>query len=136
VGAPWIDANEFARNLMAQKLPGVQFLPFHFRPFYGAYQGKECHGIRICITDPLAFRPQTCQYMILGILKTLYPKEVDKQIEALSSSKKDLFCKASGNDEMLAILKRERYSAWKLILFQKEEREQFIQLRKKYLLYH
>lgn len=135
VGAPWIDANEFAQNLNTQKLPGVQFLPFHFRPFYGAYHGKECHGIRIVVTDPLSFRPQMCQYMILGLLKTLYPQEVEKHIGTLSASKKDLFYKASGNEEMLAILKRERYSAWKLILFQKEEREQFLLVRKKYLLY-
>ncbi len=73
--------------------------------------------------------------MILGLLKTLYPKEVEKHINTLSTSKKELFCKASGNEEMLAILKRERYSAWKLILFQQEEREQFLQVRKKYLLY-
>ena len=135
VGAPWINATEFARQMNTQKLPGVQFLPFHFRPFYGAYQGKECHGIRIVITDPLIFRPQMCQYMILGLLKTLYPKEVEKHLENLSASKKELFCKASGNEEMLSLLQKERYSAWKLILFQKEEREQFLTTRKKYLLY-
>jgi uncharacterized protein YbbC (DUF1343 family) len=36
---------------------------------------------------------------------------------------------------MLTLLQNEKYVAWKLILFQKEEREQFIAERKKFLLY-
>src|SRR5579872_3298425 len=42
VGAPWVDAKEFADKLNAQKLPGVHFQPFHFRPFWGLYKGLDC----------------------------------------------------------------------------------------------
>lgn len=135
VGAPWIKARAFADKLNEQKLPGVYFMPFHYRPFYGAQKGKDCQGIMIVVTDPKTYRPVTTQYMILGILKNLYPKQVLSRLNALHPSKKELFCKASGNDEMLALLQSESYVAWKLILFQKEEREQFLKERKKYLLY-
>ena len=135
IGAPWIKAQQLADKLNEQKLPGVHFMPFHYRPFYGAYKGKDCQGVMIAVIDPRTYRPVSTQYMILGILKNLYPKQVVAKLSALEPSKKELFCKASGNDEMLSLLLKEQYVAWKLILFQKEEREQFLKERKKYLLY-
>ena len=135
VGAPWIRAKELAEKLNEQKLPGVFFLPFHYRPFYGIHKGKDCQGIMITITDSKTYRPVSTQYMILGVLKNLYPKQVLARLNALEASKKNLFCKACGNEAMLQMLQDEKYVAWKLILFQKEEREQFLVERKKFLLY-
>lgn len=135
IGAPWINAHEFSGKLNQQKLPGVFFMPFHYRPFYGAHKGKDCQGVMIIVTDAKTFRPVSSQYMILGILKNMYPKHVMSRIQAVEASKKELFCKACGNDEMLTMIKEEQYVAWKLILYQKEEREQFMAERKKYLLY-
>jgi len=135
IGAPWIKAQPFADTLNDQKLPGVRFLPFHYRPFYGVYKGKDCQGVMIIVTDPKSYRPVSTQYMILGILKNLYPKQVMAKLNALEVGKKDLFCKANGNEEMLAMLQNEKYVAWKLIQYQKDEREKFRQERKKYLIY-
>ncbi len=135
IGAPWIKAGQFADQLNDQKLPGAHFLPFHYRPFYGIYKGKDCQGVMIVVTDSKRYRPVSTQYMILGVLKNLYPKQVMAKINAMDPSKKELFCKASGNDEMLTLIKEERYVAWKLILFQKEERDSFLKERKKYLIY-
>ncbi len=135
IGAPWIKAKELADTLNAQKLPGVTFLPFHYRPFYGAHEKKDCQGVMIVITNPQTFRPVSSQYMILGVLKNLYPKQILSRIQAIDTSKKELFCKANGNDQMLKLIQKEQYVAWKLILFQKEERELFLKERKKYLLY-
>lgn len=135
VGAPWIQAVKFAEELNAQKLPGVVFLPFYHRPFYGLYKGQDCQGVLIVVTNQRQYRPVLVQHMLIGLLKTLYPKEVEKQINALDKNKKNLFCKATGNEEMYQILSKEKYAAWKLILFQKEEREQFSKERKRYLLY-
>ncbi|MBS0604839.1 MAG: DUF1343 domain-containing protein [Verrucomicrobia bacterium] len=135
IGAPWIKARQLADKLNEQKLPGVYFMPFHYRPFYGAHKGKDCQGVMIAVTDSKSYRPVSSQYMILGVLKNLYPKQVIARLNAIEASKKELFCKANGNDEMLALIKEEQYVAWKLILYQKEEREQFIKERKKYLLY-
>ena len=135
VGAPWIKAEEFAAKLNAQKLPGVHFLPFHFRPFYGIYKGVDCQGVKIFITNFRTYRPLSVQYMLLGLLKNLYPEELKKKLSGLENRKKDLFCKANGNDAMLSYLIKEKYAAWKLILHQKEERGKFQQARKKYLLY-
>lgn len=133
VGAPWIQATSFAENLNKQKLPGVHFQPFYFRPFYGAYKGINCEGVLIQITDPQKARFVTIQYLILGMLKSLYPNEFLKKLSD-SPSKKEMFCKANGTDAIYEILLQEKYPTWKLIEFQKNEREKFLEKRKSYLL--
>jgi uncharacterized protein YbbC (DUF1343 family) len=135
VGAPWIKAEEFANKLNAQKAPGVRFLPFYYRPFFGAYKGEDCQGVMILITQPNHYRPLAVQYLIMGILKTLYSKQMNAKLDEIDQSKKNLFCKANGNDEMFGVLRTEKYVAWKLILYQKNEREAFKEERKQYLLY-
>lgn len=133
IGAPWISGNDFAEKLNAQKLPGVHFQPFHFRPFYGLYKGLDCQGVLIQITDTKHYRPLSVQYLILGMLKSLYPKEFTKRL--VESGSKDLFCKANGTEAVYEILLKEKYPAWKLIELHKAEREAFLETRKKYLLY-
>ncbi len=134
VGAPWIKANEFADKLNSQKLPGIYFQPFHYKPFWGLYKGIDCQGVLLRITDPKTYRPLSVQYLILGLLKSLYPKEFMQRLNAAAGAK-DLFCKANGTEAVLQILSEEKYPAWKLIDLQKGERESFLERRKKYLLY-
>ncbi len=133
VGATWIDAQQFASKLNEQNLLGVHFSPFHYRPFYGSYKGKDCHGVLIKITDLAHYRPITVQCLIMGILNSLYPKNVKESLRKMSQEKKDLFCKAIGNDEFLKLLGNEKYITWKLINYGKDERAQFRNTRSKYL---
>ncbi|MBS0648276.1 MAG: DUF1343 domain-containing protein [Verrucomicrobia bacterium] len=135
VGAPWIDAKAFVKALNLQKLKGVKFLPFHFKPYFGPYKGEECHGVRILITDAKQFRPVSIDYMIMGVLKSLYPQEVVKRLKALPEKKRALFCKANGNTDILNLLLQEKYPGWKMVSFEKEERKAFLEKRQKYLLY-
>lgn len=133
VGAPWIDANLFAEKLNSQKLPGVYFHPFYFKPFYGLYKGEECQGVKIIITDKKKYKPVSVQYLILGIIKSMYPKEFEKR---LVKSKKciDLFCKANGTEKIYQILLKEKYPAWKMIELQNSQNKFFTEKRKKYLI--
>jgi uncharacterized protein YbbC (DUF1343 family) len=78
-------------------------------------------------------RPIAVQYLILGMLKSLYPAEFVKRLSA-SKGCKDLFCKANGTEMIYEILLEEKYPAWKLIEFQKKERDLFLETRSKYLL--
>jgi len=136
VGAPWIDGELFARELNQQKLPGVSFSPFSFKPFYGAYKGESCQGVLIAITDKKSFKPLSTQYTLLGVLKAVYPKVFMEKTAKLSSSKKHLFSLANGNKEMVEILSKEKYVTWRLIGYEKKQREQFLKKRKKYLAPH
>lgn len=135
VGAPWINAEKFAEQLNAQKLSGVRFIPFYYRPFFGSQKGKDCQGVKIVITNPRTYKPLFVQYLIIGILKSLYPKQFQEVLLSLTSTQKQLFCKANGNGEMLSLIEKEKYVAWKLIQYQHNEREEYLSKRKKYLLY-
>ena len=135
VGAPWIQAETFAEELNKQKLAGVHFVPFYYRPFFGSQKGKNCQGVKILITNTKTYKPLTVQYLILGMLKTLYPEQFFAALSKATPIQKELFCKANGNEIMLEWLEKEKYVAWKLIQFQDAEKETFLSKRKKYLLY-
>ncbi|MDE3055835.1 MAG: DUF1343 domain-containing protein [Verrucomicrobiota bacterium] len=134
VGAPWIRADLFASELNRQKLPGVHFQPFHFTPYWGVYKGQECHGVWIQVTDLLVCRPVAVQYMLLGLLKSLYPKEVARGIEGKGTPASN-FCRVNGTSAVYETLVKEKFPAWKLLQIHKEERAAFLEKRRRYLLY-
>jgi uncharacterized protein YbbC (DUF1343 family) len=135
VGAPWIDATQLAAVLNRQKLIGVKFLPFHFKPFFGLYKHEECHGIRLIITDPHHYHPVTIDYLIMGVLKSLYPKEVTRRLEALPEKKRKLFANVNGTTAIFDLLLKEKYAGWKMASIDQNERAAFLEKREGYLLY-
>lgn len=135
VGAPWIKGEELATKLNAQKLPGVHFLPFYYRPYYGKFKGKDCEGVQIVITDSRRYRPLAVQYMLIGLLKSLYPAMFRAHLALVSKEAKASFCKVNGNGAIFNLIEAEPYVAWKLIGYDADERQEFIETRKKYLIY-
>ncbi|NGX57904.1 MAG: hypothetical protein K940chlam3_00803 [Chlamydiae bacterium] len=133
VGAPWIQAETFAQKLNDQKLPGVLFQPFHYKPFYGKFAKENCQGIMIVVNDPSKYLPVATQYMIMGLLKSLYPKEFKL---ALNQSRKnrDLFNKVNGTDRPFKMLETNPYPAWSLREIDQRERQEFMRRRARYLI--
>jgi len=135
VGAPWINAKQFAKKLNAQKLPGVIFHPCYYRPLTGLYQAEDCQGVLLFILDHKIYKPLSVQYMIIGLLKSLYQEQFANRLKKLGSERKKNFCKVNGNEYMLEVLNSEGYVAWKLISYQFEDRQKFLTKRGTYLLY-
>jgi len=133
IGAPWIDAKKFADKLNDQKFPGVRFEPFYYKPFYGRFKNEDCQGVLIFVTNPLNFKPVSTQYLIIGMLKSLYPAKFDEGIAA-SISRKEMFTKVNGSPEIYKIMTELNNIVWKLRSFQEKERADFTLLRKKYLI--
>jgi uncharacterized protein YbbC (DUF1343 family) len=134
VGAPWISGEQLASALNNQNLPGVRFQPYIFTPFFGRYKDQECRGIRLVITDSAKFRPVTTQFMIMGLIKSLYPREFAKKTKP-TGWREQTFYKLCGSEELAKIIDNEPYIAWQLIGFQEENRKKFLKKRDKYLLY-
>ena len=135
IGAPWIDAERFSKALNEQKLEGVFFTPIHYRPFFGSLRGIDCQGVQIHITDTSTYRPLKVQSFLLGILKSLYPEKIEKLLHQTKEENRSLFYKVSGSDHIFKLLLQEKFVSWKLLNYQKEERETFQRKRERYLLY-
>lgn len=134
VGAPWIDPDFLAKKLNEQNLLGVSFSPIQYRPFFGSSANVVCKGVLIHILDPLSYMPVTTGYVIMGMIKSLYPVEFARAIEK-SQKRRDMFGKVNGTDEIFTILKEEKYVTWKLRTFHQEERKAFMKKRAQYLIY-
>jgi uncharacterized protein YbbC (DUF1343 family) len=57
VGAPWIEAERFARDMNELGLPGVYFRPAVFEPTFQKHAKQTCGGCQIHVTDRHVFRP-------------------------------------------------------------------------------
>ena len=88
----------------------------------------------IRITDQAKYHPVSVQYLILGVLKGLYPIQVEEKLAKINAIKRNLFCKANSTDEIYRLLDQERYGAWKMISYQSRERKAFRKARTKYLI--
>jgi uncharacterized protein YbbC (DUF1343 family) len=134
VGAPWIDAQRFAQALNDQGLPGIRFHPWHFRPFFGRHATKECAGVRLIITDPIAYRPITTQFIILGLLKTLYPDHFLAGVPMKEATDR-MLAKIIGTEEIYERLTSAEYIGWALASRDADKRQDFLTRRRLYLLY-
>lgn len=57
VGAPWIDAERFARAMNARRLPGAWFREAHFEPTFQKHAGQTCGGCQLHVLDRRAYEP-------------------------------------------------------------------------------
>ncbi len=57
VGAPWIEAERFARAMNDLGLPGAFFRPAVFEPTFQKHAKQPCGGCQIHVTDRTAFKP-------------------------------------------------------------------------------
>lgn len=133
VGAPWIKGEDFAKHLNKQNFPGVRFEPFCYKPFFGRFANEECEGVLIFITNLRIFKPVATQYLILGMLKSLYPQQFAKALEA-SQSRKEMFHKVNGTDKVWEIMMSKPYIAWELKKLHTKERKDFLNRREHYLI--
>ena len=88
VGAPWIDGQQLASYLNAQRIAGVRFVPVRFTPTTSVFKGEECSGINIIITDRDRFRPVTSGLEIAVALRKLYPSQwkIDSYLRLLANA--------------------------------------------------
>ncbi len=133
VGAPWINAIEFAKTLNSQKYPGVYFTPFFYRPFYGKFKNENCEGVLITVSNPLKFKPLATQFLIIETLKKLYPVPFKAAVE-LSAGKQEMFAKVIGSRKVWELLLNKRSFVAEMRNLHQKEKNDFYEKRKKYLI--
>jgi len=74
VGAPWLDAHDYAEALMAERLPGVVFRPARFRPTFQKWAGRVCGGVHVHVADRARFKPFLTGLAIIAVARRLAPR--------------------------------------------------------------
>ena len=76
-GAPWIDSKLLAERLNSLSLPAMRFEPVRFTPTSSKYQGLECHGVRILVTDRDRLEPYSSGVRIVNEICRMYPDQFE-----------------------------------------------------------
>jgi uncharacterized protein YbbC (DUF1343 family)/CubicO group peptidase (beta-lactamase class C family) len=124
IGAPWIKPKELADYLNARQLQGVRFVPITFTPTSSNYKGLSCGGVNIVLTDRNFADTVELGLELASALKKLYP----------SDYKTDRLIQLLGNQAALDEFNSE-VDPRKIAQDVQEQIDQFVQVRKKYLLY-
>jgi uncharacterized protein YbbC (DUF1343 family) len=125
-GAPWIDSRLLAGRLNSLNLPAMRFEPASFTPASSKYQGRECHGVRILVSNRDKLEPYFSGIKIINEICRMYPNQFEWRVSHF-----DRLCGTSkirsaitGNSSLDAL-----HNKWQ------KELESFLEIRAKYLLY-
>ncbi|GHT54026.1 hypothetical protein FACS189451_08310 [Bacteroidia bacterium] len=96
--AEWIDAEKLTANLNGLKIPGVQFRPIHYKPYYGAQKDVYLHGVQTYITDAGKIPLTLIQFYVMQECHQLFP---DKNVfELCEPSRLNMFDKVCGTSQI------------------------------------
>lgn len=130
--APWVRAEELAKNLNNLQLPGIIFRPIHLKPFYSVGQGENLQGVQVHIVDFKKAALSDIQFYVMQEVAVLYP---DKAVfDHADKDRFNMFDKVCGSKEI-----RERFSKnnrWEDVRdYWYKDVNAFRKLSKKYYLY-
>lgn len=74
VGAPWIDADEWAGLLEAENLSGVGFRPAYFTPMFSKHEREDIEGVQVHVLDREAVDPVRVGLTMLISAFAAYPE--------------------------------------------------------------
>ncbi len=131
--ASWIDANRLASRMNALQLPGLQFRPIHFKPFYAFGKGAQLQGVQVHILDYSEARLSEVQFYILQELAILYPEK--KAFNEQNRKRWNMFDKVCGSNQIRQHFSR-RYRFDDIKEYWYKDVEEFRLLSQKYYLYH
>jgi uncharacterized protein YbbC (DUF1343 family) len=75
IGAPYIDADDYAGKLNALNLPGVFFRSCGFQPTFQKHAGVSCGGVQIHVTNRDEFEPVFAGVAMVKVVHDMYPQE-------------------------------------------------------------
>lgn len=72
-GATWINSQRLVERLSELEIPGVEFRPIHYKPFYSLFNGQNLSGVEIYITDVQEAPLSLIQFYIMQELAAMNP---------------------------------------------------------------
>ena len=73
IGAPWIEAESFARQMNTLTLPGAYFRPAVFEPTFQKHAKQTCGGCQIHVTDRQQYQPVLVGVALIAMFHQVDP---------------------------------------------------------------
>lgn len=124
LGAPWIKAKKLAAYLNKRGIQGVRFKPVSFVPKNDHFKNRECHGIRVILTDRKKLDPTALGIEIASALYMLFKRDfqISKTLALI------------GSRQVIRSIKEGR-NPTSIVRGWQGQLAQFQSLREKYLIY-
>ncbi len=124
VGAPWVDGPRLADYLNRQGIPGVRFDPATFTPRENKYAGQACNGVRITVVDRQALDAPDLGFELVGALLRNHSRNYELQRTSHLVANREVM-------RMITSRPFLGFASWEW----QEDLEEFMKVRKPYLLY-
>lgn len=135
VGAPYINADQYASALNRLHLPGVYFRSCVFMPTFQKHGGKACGGVQIHVTDRATFEPVSSGVAVVKTAHDLYGDEFKwKEPPYEYEYERNPFDVIAGTTELRAQIVRGD-SLDSIVESWQPDLDKFKRLRARYLLY-
>jgi uncharacterized protein YbbC (DUF1343 family) len=135
LGAPWIDAERFARAMNALGLPGARFRPAVFEPTFQKHAREACGGCQIHVTDRSAFRPVLTGVALIQMFRRLAPEQFAWRPPPYEyEHERQPIDILAGSDTLRRHLETDTAAA-EIAASWRADEEEFRRLRQQYLLY-
>lgn len=131
-GAQWIDAQVLADALTALRIPGVEFRPIHYKPFYALFKGENLGGVQIYIRDAASAPLSLIQFYVMQELARLYPAH--KAFAAATKARIGMFDKVCGSAQVRTLFTKS-YKVADMAGFWQKDAARFKETSQKYYLY-
>jgi uncharacterized protein YbbC (DUF1343 family) len=77
VGAPFLDAEQLAREFAEFGIAGAQIRPAHFRPSFEKHANTVCNGVFLQVTEPSLFRPVAAYLALISLAQRQAPNDFE-----------------------------------------------------------
>ena len=128
-GAEWVDAEALKAKLNSYNIPGLAFRTIHFKPFFGAQQGKLLHGVEYYFTDYSKAPLTLINFYVMQAIHELYPEH--NPYDGKANRMHDQVCGTDNIRKMFG----ENFKVADMIEYWNKAVEAFKKLSKKYYLY-
>ncbi|TAE30312.1 MAG: DUF1343 domain-containing protein [Candidatus Kapaibacterium sp.] len=134
LAAPTLKTASLLESVRKQNLSGITLIPTRLRPFYGKFANTDCNGILFIFTpDGQKFKPFSAGLDFMLALRALQPEFFNPK--NIDDNLKKMFAKVAGTDKLFEMLFVKKSPDEEIRRFAQRGMKEFIELRKKYLLY-
>jgi uncharacterized protein YbbC (DUF1343 family) len=135
VGAPWIEAERFAREMNGLRLPGAYFRPAVFEPTFQKHARQTCGGCQIHVTSRDAFRPVLTGVALIGMFRRFDPQKFAWRQPPYEYEQEKLPIDILAGSDQLRRQIEEDVPAVEIARSWQREEDEFRQRRQRFLMY-